>query len=117
MNRETLISKKSGEQNHVRRSQKKRPRKKPQAESTEEAKPKTPEFKKPLKKMTAVELKEVAMEIPGAVGVTAMEKAELIELIQDYYGLEDEDAGKQKKVKKDKATIKEMKAEIALLQG
>ena len=87
------------------------------AESTEEAKPKTPEFKKPLKKMTAVELKEVAMEIPGAVGVTAMEKAELIELIQEYYGLEDEDAGKQKKVKKDKATIKEMKAEIALLRG
>ncbi|EFK07918.1 conserved hypothetical protein [delta proteobacterium NaphS2] len=88
-----------------------------QAESTEEAKPVTPEFKKPLKKMTAVELKEVAMEIPGAVGVTAMEKADLIEAIQEYYGLEDEDAGKRKKAKKDKATIKEMKAKIVLLQS
>ena len=87
------------------------------AESTEEAKPAIPEFKKPLKKMTAVELKEVAKEIPGAVGVTAMEKTELIELIQEYYGLEDEDVGKQKKAKKDKATIKEMKSKIALLQS
>jgi len=86
-------------------------------ESTEEAKPKAPEFKKPLKKMTVVELKQVAKEIPGAVGVTAMVKAELIGLIQEYFGLEDEDAGKRKKAKKDKATIREMKAQIALLRG
>lgn len=87
------------------------------AESTEEAKPKAPEFKKPLKKMTVVELKEVAKEIPGAVGVTAMLKADLVELIREYYGLEDKDAGKRKKAKKDKATIQEMKARIALLRG
>jgi hypothetical protein len=67
--------------------------------------------------MTVVELKEVAKEIPGAVGVTAMLKADLVELIQEYYGLEDEDAGKRKKAKKDKATIREMKAKIVQLRG
>ena len=88
-------------------------------EIKEEAKPKVPEFKKPLVKMTAVELKEVAMEIPGAVGVTAMMKPELLSLIREYYGIEDEAVEKKKKVKKivPKATIKELKGKIVELRG
>ena len=83
-------------------------------EAKEETKPKVPEFKKPLVKMTAVELKEVAKEIPGAVGVTAMLKADLLSLIRGYYGLEDETVEKKKKVKKvkAKASVKELKAKI-----
>ncbi len=85
-------------------------------EIKEETKPAVPEFKKPLVKMTAVELKEVAKEIPGAVGVTAMLKADLLSLIREYYGLEDETAQKKKKVKKVKATVKELKAKVAELR-
>lgn len=88
-------------------------------EIKEETKPTVPEFKKPLVKMTAVELKEVAMEIPGAVGVTAMQKADLLSSIREYYGLEDEAVEKKKKVKKvvPKATIKELKGKIVELRG
>ena len=88
-------------------------------ETKEETKPTVPEFKKPLAKMTAVELKEVAKEIPGAVGVTAMLKADLLSLIREYYGLEDEAVEKKKKVKKSKtkASVKELKAKIIELGG
>ncbi|MCP4578555.1 MAG: transcription termination factor Rho [Deltaproteobacteria bacterium] len=86
-------------------------------EIKEETKPTVPEFKKPLVKMTAVELKEVAMEIPGAVGVTAMLKADLLSSIREYYGLEDEVVEKKKKVKKVKATVKELKGKIIELRG
>ncbi|OQY44076.1 MAG: hypothetical protein B6240_11165 [Desulfobacteraceae bacterium 4572_87] len=88
-------------------------------EIKEETKPTVPEFKKPLVKMTAVELKEVAMEIPGAVGVTAMMKPELLSLIREYYGLEEEVVEKKKKVKKivPKATVKELKGKIVELRG
>ena len=87
-------------------------------ETKEETKPTVPEFKKPLVKMTAVELKEVAKEIPGAVGVTAMLKADLLSLIREYYGLEDEAVEKRKKVKKVKvkASVKELKAKIIELR-
>jgi hypothetical protein len=88
-------------------------------EIKEETKPTVPEFKKPLVKMTAVELKEVAMEIPGAVGVTAMLKADLLSLIREYYGLEDEVVEKKKKVKKVKVktTVKELKTKIIELSA
>mgnify|MGYP003959891773 CR=1 FL=1 len=69
-------------------------------EAKEETKPTVPEFKKPLVKMTAVELKEVAMEIPDAVGVTSMLKPDLLSLIKEYYGIEDEVVEKKKKVNK-----------------
>jgi hypothetical protein len=88
-------------------------------ETKEETKPKVPEFKKPLAKMTVVELKEVAKEIPDAVGVTSMLKADLLSLIREYYGLEDETVVKKKKVKKvkTKASVKELKAKIVELKG
>ncbi len=86
-------------------------------ETQEETKPAVPEFKKPLVKMTAVELKEVAMEIPGAVGVTAMSKTDLLAIIREYYGIEDE-AEKEKAIKKvkAKATVKELKGKIVHLK-
>ena len=88
-----------------------------QEETTEETQPKVPEFKKPLVKMTAVELKEVAMEIPGAVGVTAMSKADLLSSIREYYGLEDEEEKKKEAKKiKAKATVKELKGKIVQLK-
>jgi len=88
-------------------------------ETKEETKPTAPEFEKPLTKMTVVELKEVAKEIPGAVGVTAMEKTDLLSLIKEYYGLENEAVEKKKKVKKvkAKASVKELKAKSIELRG
>ena len=45
---------------------------------------------KPLDKMTAVELREVAKKIPEISGVHAMKKAELLEAIKKDRGIEDE---------------------------
>ncbi len=88
-------------------------------EIKEETKPAVPEFKKPLNKMTVVELKEVAMEIPGAVGVTAMEKADLLSSIREYYGIEEEVVEPKRKVKitKPKLSLKELKGKIINLKG
>jgi cell division protein FtsX len=65
------------------------------------------ELKKPLEKMTVKELKEVAMEIPGVTGVTAMKKQELIDIIKKDRGIED-----KKKPTKPIATVKELKKKI-----
>jgi hypothetical protein len=52
---------------------------------------------KPLDKMTAPELKEIALNIPGATGVTAMKKDQLLALIKEYRGIKDEEPPKKKK--------------------
>jgi hypothetical protein len=57
----------------------------------EGAHPETEE--KPLDKMTAPELKEIAAQIPGATGVTAMKKEELLAIIKKHRGIEDEANG------------------------
>ena len=44
--------------------------------------------------MTAPELKEVAGKIPGATGVTAMKKEQLIALIKEYRGIVDDESKK-----------------------
>ncbi|MBW1784708.1 MAG: hypothetical protein JRL30_28680, partial [Deltaproteobacteria bacterium] len=95
-------------------------------ETTEEAKEETneaatvkiPEFKKPLDKMTAIELREVAMEIPGVAGVHAMKKDELLSIIKEYYGIEEErpPKGKKKKAEKQKVSVKELKSAIVQLR-
>ena len=87
-------------------------------ENNEETTPKMPEFEKPLEKMTAPELKEVGMEIPGLTGVHAMKKADLIDVIKEYYGIEEEDPakGKKKKAGKRTATMKELKTKIIQLR-
>ena len=78
---------------------------------------KKPEFEKPLAKMTAPELKEVAMEIPGLTGVHAMQKPELIAVIREYYGIEEEDQARGKKKKAAKQiNVKEVKEKITRLR-
>ncbi len=86
-------------------------------ENSEETKPKMPEFEKPLDKMTAPELKEVAKEIPGLTGVHAMKKADLLAVINEYYGIEEEGPAKgKKKAEKRTASVKELKAKIIQLR-
>jgi hypothetical protein len=79
---------------------------------------KPPEDEKPLNKMTAKELKEIAKEIPGVAGVTAMKKEELLVVIKKHRGIEDEKPAKKKKVKTDglAAGIKELKEKISQLR-
>ena len=87
-------------------------------ENNEETTPKMPEFEKPLEKMTAPELKEVGKKIPGLTGVHAMKKADLIAVIKEYYGIEEEvpAKGKKKKAAKPTASVKELKAKIIQLR-
>ncbi len=87
-------------------------------ENSEETKPKMPEFEKPLERMTAPELKEVAKEIPGLTGVHAMKKVDLLEVINKYYGIEEEVPAIKKKKKGEKRTlsVKELKAKIIQLR-
>ena len=87
-------------------------------ENNEETTPKMPEFEKPLEKMTAPELKEIGKEIPGLTGVHAMKKADLIAVIKEYYGIEEEVPAKRKKKKvaKPTASVKEIKAKIIQLR-
>lgn len=59
---------------------------------------------KPLEKMTAKELREIALSLEGVVGVHAMNKAELIKLIKEERGIADQ-GGKRKTV--DVRSIKE----------
>lgn len=79
---------------------------------------KVPDFKKPLEKMTAPELKEVAKEIPGLTGVHAMKKVDLVDLIREYYGIEEKGPAreKRKKADKQKVSVKELKAKIIQLR-
>ncbi|MFH1627484.1 MAG: transcription termination factor Rho [Pseudomonadota bacterium] len=78
---------------------------------------KMPDFKKPLDKMTVIELKEVGKEIPGLTGVHAMKKADLLAVIKEYYGIEDEGEKKEKKkAGKLIASVKDLKSEIVHLR-
>lgn len=65
---------------------------------------------KPLEKMTAKELRELALTLEGIVGVHAMNKAELIAAIKEAKGIVDEKS-KQKSVdvRSLKAKIRELK--------
>jgi len=66
---------------------------------------------KPLEKMTAKELREVAIEIPEVTGVHGMNKAELISVIKLAKGIEIESGKKSdSKVREIKKKIKELKA-------
>ncbi len=65
---------------------------------------------KPLEKMTAKELRELAIKIPEITGVHGMNKAELIGAIKRERGIEDE-LGKQtdSSVRETKKKIRELK--------
>ncbi|MDZ7699614.1 MAG: hypothetical protein U5R49_22685 [Deltaproteobacteria bacterium] len=88
-----------------------------QTEAAETPPKKAPSFAKPLDKMTVPELKDVAMEIPGVTGVSAMKKDELLALIKGYWEIEDEDEKEKKRVKKPVADIKQLKKRILDLRG
>jgi hypothetical protein len=67
---------------------------------------------KPLEKMTAKELREIALEIPEIEGVHAMKKEALLEAIRKSRGVEKEEAKEEKEeAKEEKAEAKEEKAE------
>jgi hypothetical protein len=54
---------------------------------------------KPLEKMTAPELREIAKEIEGVTGTHAMKKEELLKIIKHARGIVDEKPAKKKKIK------------------
>ena len=92
---------------------------------TEETKDETESVKeeeqveeKPLEKMTAPELREVAKAIPGISGVHAMKKDDLLTVIKEFRGIKDEAPAKKKKpqTKKTAISAKELKLKIARLR-
>jgi hypothetical protein len=69
---------------------------------------------KPLEKMTATELRDIAKETPGITGAHGMNKAELVAEIKKARGIEDSGSKKKdKSVRKIKAQIKALKAKRA----
>ena len=92
-----------------------------EAKETEEEvkKPEEIEAKeKPLDKMTAKELREVAAEIPGVEGAHAMKKEQLLEVIKKARGIKEEAPAekKEKKGAETEAIIRELKQKIILLK-
>ncbi|MCP4681627.1 MAG: transcription termination factor Rho [Desulfobacterales bacterium] len=57
---------------------------------------------KPLDKMTAPELREIAKEIPGVTGAHAMKKAELLAVVKEAGDTKDEKPEEKKEKKKKK---------------
>ena len=68
---------------------------------------------KPLEKMTAKELREMALELEGIVGVHAMNKQELIDAIKEVKGIVDE---KKKRTDIDVRAIKKKIKELRELK-
>ena len=75
---------------------------------------------KPLDKLTAKELREMALAMGGIFGVHAMKKEELIAAIRKAKGLPEEEAKKEKRarVKKEKLVVTkaQLKAKIKELR-
>ncbi len=82
-------------------------------------KEKIPEEKvpeKPLDKMTVKELKDIALEIPGIEGVTAMKKDELLAVIKEERGIKEEKPKKKEKIAIAELSVKELKSKILQLR-
>jgi len=62
---------------------------------------------KPLDKMTATELRQIAIEIPEITGASGMNKTELLKAIKKAKGVEDQ--GKKKEAK---VSVRELKEKI-----
>ena len=72
------------------------------------------DLKKPLDKMTAKELRQLAMEkIPQITGASGMDKEQLVKAIKEALGIEEAEDG----VSPYKAQILSMKNEINKLRG
>jgi hypothetical protein len=70
---------------------------------------------KPLEKMTAPELRELAKGF-GVQGVHAMKKEELIPILKEAYGIKDEGPKKAAKTAGKTVTVQEVKSRIARLK-
>ena len=57
-------------------------------ETKEKEKTGMPELEKPIEKMTVKDLRELAKDIPGVTGVTAMKKEELLTLLREEWGID-----------------------------
>jgi hypothetical protein len=68
---------------------------------------------KPLEKMTAKELREMAKEIPDITGAHGMNKPELVSAIKLAKGIEESGKKKKSSMRDVKAKIKVLKAERA----
>jgi hypothetical protein len=66
---------------------------------------------KPLDRMTAKELREVALKIPEITGVHGMNKAELLNAVKEARGIADE------KVKKSDVSTRQIKQKIQELKA
>ncbi|NIW11069.1 MAG: hypothetical protein GWN33_11260 [Gammaproteobacteria bacterium] len=88
-------------------------------EEEEVEKPEEIEAKeKPLDKMTAKELREVAAQIPDVEGVHAMKKEQLLEVIKKARGIKEEAPAekREKKGAESEAIIRDLKQKIILLK-
>ena len=76
------------------------------------------EKEKPLDKMTATELREIARDIPGVAGVHAMKKEQLLEIVKEAKGIKDEEPVKKRKKKapKQEVGVKELRRKIVRLK-
>ncbi len=69
---------------------------------------------KPLDRMTAKELREIALEIPEIIGVHGMNKAELLAAVKKARGIVDEQVKKSDvSTRQIKEKIRELKAQQA----
>ena len=66
---------------------------------------------KPLDKMTVKELREIAKEIPGIVGVHGMNKGELLTAVKAARGIE------EKPKKRASASVSDLKKKIKVLKS
>ncbi|MFH1489918.1 MAG: Rho termination factor N-terminal domain-containing protein [Pseudomonadota bacterium] len=76
------------------------------------------EQQKPLEKMTAPELREIAKDLPGVTGVHAMKKNQLLGIIKEARGIKDEGPAKKAKTKtvKKALSVKELKTKTLQLK-
>jgi hypothetical protein len=75
------------------------------------AKDKKQAKEKPLEKMTVIELREIAKQIEGVVGVHGMNKPELIAIVKESRGI------KEAPKDKETATTKQIKSKIKQLKA
>lgn len=76
------------------------------------AAPKPGDLEKPLEKMTAKELREVALGISGISGVHAMKKEDLLTAIENAWGIKAEKAPKKEMKGKAAVSVAGLKAKI-----
>ena len=82
---------------------------------TDEVKKKDKLEEKPLDKMTIVELREIALQIPRAAAAHDMKKEELLSLIKEHRGIKEETPSKKapESISQIKGRIRKVKMEKA----